>query len=286
MIDKPMNIATVHDQEFFRENGHWISPVLFSEKELERFREHYYKVLHGEYETGIPPYKRSSPPDEITKRIVKLTNCLWSDSTLSQLILNSNIGRIAATLLGAETVRYWRDHLWYKPPESGQAGIVGWHQDYYYWQCAEPSNLITAWIALDDVNQENGCLEVIPGSHLWGLVAEGGLYAQNLDELEKKIESTTGKTFQTTPCIVPAGAVSFHHCLMVHGSRPNQSSRPRISISTHLFPEGVRYRFGRSIKPFSNEQLLSGKDGDLFAGPHFPIVYREKSMSNPWDLMI
>jgi ectoine hydroxylase-related dioxygenase (phytanoyl-CoA dioxygenase family) len=285
MKDKFANIPTAHDQEFFRENGYWISPVLFSKEELENFKEHYYHVLHGNYETGIPPYKRNLSSDEISKGIVKITNAVWSNSVLSQLILDTTVGRMAARLLGTKTVRFWRDHLWYKPPQSGQSGIVGWHQDYYYWQCAEPPDLITAWIALDDVDQVNGCLEVIPGSHRWDSIVEGGLYSQNLDEIQTKIESITGEPFQTVPCILPAGAVSFHHCLMVHGSRPNRSNRPRISISVHLFAEGVRYRSGRSIKPFSNEQLLSGDDGAFFAGPHFPIVYREGNMSNPWDLL-
>lgn len=270
------------DVDYFKENGFWIGPKLFSSEQLERIRESYYEVLRGHYETGIAPIKRSHLPSEISEGVVKITNCVWANSTLSRVILNQTIGEFAARLLGVDTIRYWRDHLWYKPPGSGNLGIVGWHQDYYYWQCAEPANLITAWIALDDVSLSNGCLEMIPGSHRHGLFYEGGLYAQEPEPAEERIVKSTQHLSEAVPCELQAGQVSFHHCLTLHGSRPNLGDRPRLSLSVHMFPDGTRYFSRRSVKPFSNEELLSGSDGDLFLGPHFPIIYRSRQNSNPW----
>jgi len=280
-----MNISlTEKDIAFYRENGFWVAPKLFSEEELEEFRSHFYQILEGKYETGIAPAGRNSEPNEIQKGIVKITNCLWSDSKLSQLILNQDVGKLASSLSGHNTIRYWRDHLWYKPPDTGSKGNVGWHQDYFYWQSAEPAEIITAWVALDDVTEDSGCLEFVPGSHKWGLYQEGNLYEQDSEKLQKQLEKATGRNFDSVTCPMVAGAVSFHNCLTFHGSHENQSPRPRLSFSIRMFGEGLRYRAGHSIKPFSNEQLLSGKDGELFRGPHFPVIYRAGQISNPWEI--
>lgn len=271
------------DRDFYRQNGYWISPKLFTDEALQDFRAHFDEVLHGRYETNIPPYSRNLQPSELSSGVTKIANVMWSDSTLSRLILSEAIGAIAADLTQYDCLRYWRDHMWHKPPIIGQSGNVGWHQDYYYWQCAEPSNFVTVWIALDDVTRESGCLEYIPGSHEWGLLKTGDLYEQDLEKLQTRLQHETGRTFEPTFCEMAAGTAAFHNGYILHGSRNNQSNRPRLSISIHMFEEGIRFRDGRAIKKFSNIKLLSGKDGDLFLGPHFPVIYRRGQQSNPWS---
>jgi hypothetical protein len=50
----------------------------------------------------------------------------------------------------------------------------------------------------------------------------------------------------------------------------------------HLQPEGTRYHQGTPAEAHANVRLLSGKDGEPFAGPYFPFLYREENQSNPW----
>lgn len=269
---------------FFQENGYWISPPLIGNEILVELVEHYSRVLNGDYETTIEPLKRSHAPVHIDTGVVKITNCYLSDSLLSRLILSPAIGKLACFLLGTDAVRYWRDHLWYKPPQSGDKSNVGWHQDYKYWQCVTPASLITAWIALKDVTEDNGCLEYLPGSHTWGVLPEGDLYSHDMDALKERIVSSSNKPFSPIPAIMPAGSISFHHCLTVHGSRQNLSKSPRLSISVHYMPEGARYQAGTENDSFLNVRFLSGKDGDPFLGPFFPVVYREGHLSSPWDM--
>lgn len=270
------------DRLFYRDNGYWISPVLFEKEYLKTVVTHYLKVLNGTYETGIIP-SRNLSPENLDQGVVKITNCLWADSTLSKIILSPIIGKISAELIGVNAVRYWRDHLWYKPGKSGKEGNVGWHQDYPYWQCAEPAELITAWVALNDITEDNGCVVVIPGSHKWGVFSESDLYSKDMEALEAKVKKFLTHKFETKPCILPAGSVLFHHCLTLHGSYENRTNNPRMSISTHLFPEGTRYKSGTTSDNFSNVKLFSGNDGEPFAGPFFPIVYRESDSFNLWD---
>ncbi|NWG15249.1 MAG: phytanoyl-CoA dioxygenase family protein [Chloroflexi bacterium] len=279
--------VTQSDVDFYQEHGYWIAPKLFSDEEVRLFREHHARVVAGDYETGQPPFDRNLPPGGPVNRLVKIDNSHWSDSAISRLVTHPLIGAIAARLAGVSGIRLWHDQLLHKPPQAeSQAGAVGWHQDYHYWQCATPADMLTAWIALVDVDEHNGCMEVVPGSHKWGLLPDSDFFEQDLDTLKQRIEAVSGRPFETVPCILPAGAVSFHHCLTVHGSRPNQSSGARVSMVAHLMPDGTRYRAGTPAEPHMNVRFLSGQDGDEFAGPYFPLLYREGQADNTWKAVI
>src|SRR5690606_31137623 len=130
----------------------------------------------------------------------------------------------------------------------------------------------------------NGCVEFVPGSHKWGLLPDSDFFEQDLDRLRTSIEKSSGKSFETVPAVLPAGAVSFHHCLTIHGSRPNLSDGPRLSMVLHLQPDGTRYCAGTPADAHNNVRLLSGADGDPFAGPYFPILYHQDKIANPWDV--
>ena len=279
----PDNPVTDRDVAFYQENGYWISPKIFSDAELERFRAHHARVIAGDYETGQPPFDRNLPPEGPINRLVKIDNSHWSDSAISQLVTTPLLGAMAAKLAGVSGIRLWHDQLLFKPPQAeASAGAVGWHQDYHYWQCSASTDMLTAWIALVDVDENNGCMEVVPGSHKWGLLPESDFFEQDMDALKARIEAASGQSFETVPCILPAGAVSFHHCLTIHGSRPNQSNGPRISMVSHMMPDGTCYQSGTPADAHMNVRFLSGDDGALFAGPYFPVIYREGVPDNTW----
>lgn len=278
-------LVTDSDVAFYQDKGYWIGPKVLSDEELAKIREHHQKVVAGEYETGREPHSRSIPPGAPIDKIVKIDNSHWSDAVLAKLVLNSTIGGIAARLAQKPGIRLWHDQLLHKPPQKDtDAGAVGWHQDWHYWQCAEPAEMLTAWVALIDVNEQNGCMEVVPESHKWGLQTGSDFFAQDLEALQRSLEESSGKPFETVPCVLPAGHVSFHHCLTIHGSRPNLSNGPRLSMVLHLQPEGTHYKRGTPAEPHANVRLLSGEDGDPFAGPYFPVLYREDRAGNPWDV--
>ncbi|MER3473524.1 MAG: phytanoyl-CoA dioxygenase family protein [Armatimonadota bacterium] len=267
-------LPTEADVQFYRENGYWIAPKILSDEELELLREHHAKVIAGEYGTLRPPWSRNIEPGAPLDRIVKIDNSYWADAVIARAVLNPLIGEMAARLTGAKGIRLWHDQLLYKPPDTGARGNVGWHQDYGYWQCADPPELLTAWLALDDVTEENGCMQVVPGSHRWGLLPEGNFFEQDLETLQRRIEAVSGRPWRTVKCEMPAGALSFHHCLTIHGSGLNLSQRPRRSWAIHLMPDGTRYRAGSPSDRHMNVYLLGGKDGEAFAGPYFPVLYR------------
>jgi ectoine hydroxylase-related dioxygenase (phytanoyl-CoA dioxygenase family) len=114
-----------------------------------------------------------------------------------------------------------------KPP--GDPAFVAWHQDGTYSRLHESDN-VSAWIALSDSVAENGCMRVVPGSHLLGLqphvesTAEHHLLARK-PEVAVEVDESRALDVALRP-----GEMSLHHSNVIHGSRPNRSGRERVGF--------------------------------------------------------
>jgi ectoine hydroxylase-related dioxygenase (phytanoyl-CoA dioxygenase family) len=173
---------------------------------------------------------------------------------------------VPASQLLAGAVRFWHDQLFCKPAHHG--GVVAWHQDYSYWTRTRPMQHLTCWIALDDSTRDNGCVQYIPGSHLWPLLPITGL-AGNMDEIQTVLSDTQRSQFQPVPIELKAGEATFHHPLMVHGSYENRTGRPRRATVINVFRDGVCSA--------SDSELLQGVPpipaGQKMQGQFFPLLY-------------
>lgn len=265
------NLLSKDDFEFYQENGYWISPKLISDEQLEQLRLSMDRVFNGEYTTGRAPWSNWSGGSGLRQA----NNSHWADDTIRQLATNPQIGEIAATLLAANSVRVWHDQLLYKPgdPASQASANVGWHQDYFFWQCAAEPTLITAWVAFDDVTLDNGCMQAVPGSHKWGLCNVSDFHEQDLQKQEEALRKSDGRTFAPVPLNMKAGQVSFHHALTFHGSGPNVTAAPRRSLAIHLMSENTRYKSGTASEDNIAVILAKPNEGELFAGDCFPVAY-------------
>ena len=116
--------------------------------------------------------------------------------------------------------------LFIKDPD--QKGFVSFHQDARYIGF-EPHNWVTAWLAITDANEENGCMRMWKGSHKKNLK----YHNQKFDENNLL---TRGQTIEnvpineTTSVVLKAGQLSLHHPKIVHGSGPNNSKDKRIGF--------------------------------------------------------
>ena len=109
-----------------------------------------------------------------------------------------------------------------------EKGFVSFHQDATYIGL-EPHNWVTAWLAITDANEENGCMRMWSGSH-----------KANIRHHEQKYDEgnllTRGQTVEnvpldkTTPLVLKAGQMSLHHPTIVHGSGLNKSNDRRIGF--------------------------------------------------------
>jgi len=130
-------------------------------------------------------------------------------------------------LLG-DDIKLFGDQLFMKPP----GGIEKtYHQDCPYFSIA-PMAMITAWVALDEVDEENGCMYVIPGSHKFGAVdhSEPWIVGSRRDMC---IPEAVIDRQRERPITLRAGGCSFHHGLLQHRSGPNRTDRFRRGLATH-----------------------------------------------------
>ena len=109
-----------------------------------------------------------------------------------------------------------------------QKGFVSFHQDAKYIGL-EPYNWVTAWIAVTDTNEENGCMRMWAGTHKEKI-------REHKDTFNESNLLTRGQTVQnvpledTVPNELKAGQLSLHHPMIVHGSTPNRSNSRRIGF--------------------------------------------------------
>ena len=173
----------------------------------------------------------------------------------------------ASQLLGG-SVRFWHDQLFCKPAHHG--GLVAWHQDYSYWTRTQPLAHLTCWIGLDDATRENGCLQYIPGSHLWPDLPITGL-AGDMDAINAVLNDEQREQFRNPVAVeLKEGEASFHHPRLVHGSYANRSDRSRRATVINVVRDGVCSA--------SDEPLLQGipaiPRGAKLEGQFFPLVYK------------
>ena len=217
----------------YEAEGQWTSPVLFTPAEITRFLDATERVVAGRHRSGRAPML-CLPFEPGPHDLRKIDNAWWADPDLAALATDARLGEIAAALLGASSVRLWQDQLLYKPPGGPSETTIGWHQDWASWDTvASHAAFVTAWVAFDDVDDDNGAMQIIPASHTWGLVP-GASNFFGTDRDAQLARLGDGRAVESRSIVMRTGQVSFHHPLTFHGSGPNTSDRMRRSLAIHF----------------------------------------------------
>ena len=217
----------------YESEGQWTSPVLFTSAEIARFLDATERVVAGRHRSGRAPML-CLPFEPGPHDLRKIDNAWWADPDLAALATDARLAEIAAALLGASSVRLWQDQLLYKPPGGPSETTIGWHQDWASWDTvASHAAFVTAWVAFDDVDDDNGAMQIIPASHTWGLVP-GASNFFGTDRDAQLARLGDGRVVESRSIVMRAGQVSFHHPLTFHGSGPNTSDRMRRSLAIHF----------------------------------------------------
>ena len=168
--------------------------------------------------------------DKFLKQLVDMQD---ADSFFNNWLRNERNAQLAATLLGEpgipQTLEYFE-----KAPHRGTPTPP--HQDGYYF-CLKPDSALTMWVAMDDCDEENGCLNYIRGSHHHGIVDHE---SSNVTGFSQGLAQDIRNQRDAMPMQVKAGDCLIHHCATVHFAGPNRSNRWRRSF-------GMVY-YGRSAK--------------------------------------
>jgi len=284
------------DVDFYEQHGWWVSPRIFSEEEIDEavrgVERHYAGERDWEPPTQIASYLNWSP-DSGDDRL-RLNNYIaLQQRGIRALALAPVLGATAARLARTPEVRLFNSTLVYKPPHvEGDEVKIGWHVDRAYWQTSTSTNMLTAWIALHDCDEEMGTIAMLDGSHRWPsdpLVDELRLgrtfVCHDVDALERRLASL-GLPIERVPIEVRKGQVSFHHCMTFHGSGINRSDRPRMSLTVHMQDAQNRYRkaYDTSGEPFvyRNDTVCRKlPDGDPdYEDPEIcPVIWRDRDVA-------
>ena len=162
-------------------------------------------------------------PDELIG--LGRNNVHYISPIFDQVCHNSKILDVVESIIGKD-ILVGGTTLFIKDPDK--KGFVSWHQDAKYIGF-EPHNWVTAWLAITDANEENGCMRMWSGSHKEKI-------KEHKDTFNENNLLTRGQTVQnvpledTTPNILKAGQLSLHHPMIVHGSGSNKSNTRRIGF--------------------------------------------------------
>jgi phytanoyl-CoA hydroxylase len=215
----------IQDVRRFQETGYVIASGLFNQEEVQSYREHFMQMrAAGTYPGDFAGVDlTSSDPLKRYPRMIHMHR--WDDISLGWM-LDERLNDWMTDLLGVEP--YAVQTMLYFKPAGGRGQAL--HQDQYYLK-VQPGTCIAAWMALDDCDIENGCLQVVPGT-------------QNLPILCTVQADTTQSFTDVTvpipdgmnaePVLMKAGDVLFFNGQLVHGSFPNTSQdRFRRSLIGH-----------------------------------------------------
>ncbi|KAM4621791.1 putative alpha-ketoglutarate-dependent hypophosphite dioxygenase [Polymixia lowei] len=120
--------------------------------------------------------------------------------------------------------------------QENQLPYVAWHQDMRYWGIAG-GPVLSVWLALDDSLQENGALQVIPGSHCSGMLTHRqAIQPGNMLSVNQEIPEELVETEKTVLCPLLAGQMSIHDGFLVHASDPNTSQKRRCGFVIRYVP--------------------------------------------------
>ena len=279
-----MTLLLTKDQiDRFNTDGFLIVEDLVDKKTVAQLRERFDRLFQGDFHTGIKPdevnWQEAKSDPQLTRQIC---NGWKADPWIGATVLREDLGRAIAQLGNWPGMRIAQDNVISKPPG---ARAIGYHQDNAYLGWYTPGEMLTCWIALDDVSKESGTLELIRGSHRWhqqqnpeGEFHDPPDYRQIMQQAADGEKQDANVTYVE----VPSGAGSFHHGWTWHGSGMNKSSADRRALVLHGMPSNAQFA----------PQSLSQGTGPIYGRykhlddcrldeNYFPILWRQDGYRTP-----
>ncbi len=183
-----------------------------------------------------------------------------------ELARDPEIVELVSGVLGDDII-LWGCHVFCKPAAEGYE--TPWHQDGHYWPIRPLANC-TVWVALEESTVANGCLRVIPRSHVDRQLHQH-LHEERSDlTLNQRLAAGAVDESSAVDLELQPGEMSLHDVYMIHGAKANRSNRRRTGValrympSTSVFERGLRPADGKTgvAVDFANRPLWLVKGVD------------------------
>ena len=218
----------------FRQHGYAVARGLLSESEVEEIKSTFDRIadggpVPGHFEPGTDEDAREDP----LKRYPRVLHPHRFEPVARKYLIHPGVLECLRRLMGDEMLAA-QSMFYYKPPGArGQA----MHQDNFYLM-VEPGTCVAAWTAIDDADQENGCMYLVDDT------ADDPVVCPETADPEKSftahyVRPPKGK--KAVPCKMRAGDTLFFNGSSIHGSGPNRSKdRFRRALICHYVPESTK----------------------------------------------
>lgn len=204
----------------YKEDGYYIAKGLLTPSEVENFRDHARAQLEAEAQAGGVIHKG----DKAGKSTLLKMWTTAGDDKYGLLARDQRLVLASEAVLGEEIYLY-SHKMTMKQPREG--GAWEWHQDFGYWYnngCLAP-DMLSIYISLDRATEENGCLQILKGSHKLGRldhVREDGQTNVAQSHLAAALERYEHMYVEMEP-----GDALVFHCNLLHRSDANNSDTYR-----------------------------------------------------------
>jgi ectoine hydroxylase-related dioxygenase (phytanoyl-CoA dioxygenase family) len=211
---------------FYEENGYLFPLRAFSEEKAKEFRQHFerYTQENEEKLSTLLPRERRKVYSQMHLTVP------W----VYEMVSNANVLDAVEAVIGPDII-VW-DTGWFAKFPHDKA-FVSWHQDGAYWGL-RPPKVTTAWVAVGPSNAENGCMQVMPGTHKQTFPQTDTYAPDNAlsrgQEIAVQVDESKAVNIELRP-----GEMSLHHIGIAHGSKANHSDYPRIGLAVRYIAAEV-----------------------------------------------
>ena len=211
-------VLTSDQIEGFHTDGYIVVENLLDAQEVELLRE----IARSDNDISLRRTGRADGEGGSVDLVVN--NELDDCSIYAAIVRNERIVNSMSALL-ADEVYHYHNKMILKEPHVG--GAWAWHQDYGYWYnngCLFP-RMGSCMIAVDAATRENGCLQVLKGSHLIGRLDHGPVGEQTGADPDRV--AIACDRLELIHCELKPGSAVMFHCNTLHRSDQNTSGKPR-----------------------------------------------------------
>ena len=204
---------------FYRENGYWLrKKPLFSAEQFARLSAIFEELLASQ-----DPGRRADQLD------VPHFTC----PALFEFLLADEVLDLVESFIGPD-IGLWSSHFICKEPQIGRA--TPWHEDSAYWngRMDRMDQIITVWLAIDPSMRANGCMRVLPGTHVNGFSdyeeVDRAVNTFPRQIIPEQLDESRAVYFELEP-----NECSLHDARIVHGATANTSAQRRCGYTMRYF---------------------------------------------------
>lgn len=222
---------------FYREHGYLSVRQAFTPAEMQAAIDGIASLIMGEhpdfehvvFEAAVKDRLADMGPDERMDCVRKLGVFEAHEPRLKAISQHAALLKVVTQLLHGRTPEMFQDMALLKPPMIGRE--KPWHQDHAYFDYPLDTPVVGVWIALDDANIDNGCMQILPGRHHEPLI--------HFKRRDWQLCDTAVLGTESVAAPLPSGGMLLFDGKLPHGTPHNNSPKRRRALQFHYAPDDI-----------------------------------------------